>query len=55
MPDVRGLHVLNAERKLRKVGLDVEYNSDRGRVKYQMPSPGSYLKKGELCRLEVRI
>lgn len=55
MPDVRGLHVLNAERKLRKVGLDVEYNSDRGRVKYQIPSPGSYLKKGELCRLEVRI
>ena len=54
MPDVRGLHVLNAERKLKKFGLEVEYNSDRGKVKYQIPAAGSFLKKGELCRLEVR-
>jgi len=53
MPDVTGLHVLNAERKLKKIGLNVEYNSDRGRVRYQIPAAGSFLHKGELCRLEV--
>ena len=54
MPDVTGLHVLNAERKLKKFGLEVEFNSDRGKVRYQIPAPGSFLKKGDLCRLEVR-
>jgi cell division protein FtsI (penicillin-binding protein 3) len=54
MPDVTGLHVLNAANKLKKIGLNVEYNSDRGKVKYQIPSAGSYLKKGALCRLEVK-
>ena len=53
MPDVTGLHVLNAESKLRKIGLEVESNSDRGRVRYQIPPAGSFLKSGELCRLEV--
>lgn len=53
MPDVTGLHVLNAERKLKNIGLNVEYNAGRGKVKYQVPVPGSFLKKGELCRLEV--
>jgi cell division protein FtsI (penicillin-binding protein 3) len=54
MPDVTGLHVLNAANKLKKIGLNVEYNSDRGKVKYQIPAAGSYLKKGALCRLEVK-
>jgi len=53
MPDVCGLHILNAQRKLETIGLNVTINDTRGKVKKQYPTAGSYLKKGALCRLEV--
>ncbi len=53
MPDVSGLHILNARRKLETIGLNVTVNETRGKVKRQFPPAGSHLKKGTLCRLEA--
>ncbi|MCD6336741.1 MAG: PASTA domain-containing protein, partial [Candidatus Marinimicrobia bacterium] len=55
MPDLVGRHVLNAEQKLLSFGLKVEKNSDRGKVSYQSPAPGTFLKEGATCRLEVNL
>lgn len=55
MPNVTGLHVLNAEKKLKMIGLNVERNSSRGKVTQQYPAPGTYLKKEATCRLEVNL
>ncbi|MDD4961050.1 MAG: penicillin-binding transpeptidase domain-containing protein, partial [Candidatus Marinimicrobia bacterium] len=54
MPDVRGMHILNAEQKLRALGLLVERNASRGKVFMQYPEPGTGLNEMALCRLEVR-
>jgi membrane peptidoglycan carboxypeptidase len=54
MPNVVGLHVLNAKQKLQAIGLEVILNRDRGKVDYQSPDPGTFLKEGSTCILEVR-
>ncbi|MCF7833113.1 MAG: PASTA domain-containing protein [Candidatus Marinimicrobia bacterium] len=53
MPDVTGIHILNAEKKLQEIGLKVERNSDRGKVTSQFPAPGTFLNESASCRLEV--
>lgn len=54
MPKLLGMHILSAEKKLKDFGLEVEKNAKRGRVISQYPSPGSYLKLGESCKLEAK-
>ncbi len=54
MPNVVGIHILNAEQKLEAIGLKVERNIDRGKVSHQYPAAGTYLKENASCRLEVR-
>lgn len=53
MPNVKGMHILNAEQKLRALGLRVERNASRGKVIEQYPEPGTGLNEMALCRLEV--
>ncbi|MDD3965807.1 MAG: penicillin-binding transpeptidase domain-containing protein [Candidatus Marinimicrobia bacterium] len=55
MPDVRGMQILNAEQKLRALGLQVERNASRGKVAEQYPPAGTGLNEMALCRLEVRL
>ncbi len=54
MPNLKGMHVLNAEKKLRDFGLIVQKNASRGRVVSQEPKAGAYLKLGETCKLEAK-
>jgi cell division protein FtsI (penicillin-binding protein 3) len=54
MPNVIGIHILNAEQKLKAIGLEVERNTGRGKVAYQSPPAGTYLKEGAKCTLEVQ-
>jgi beta-lactam-binding protein with PASTA domain len=53
MPDVNGMHILQAKRMLEEIGLRVETAAKRGKVRYQYPAPGTYLREESLCRLEV--
>jgi cell division protein FtsI (penicillin-binding protein 3) len=53
MPDLVGMHVLNAEKILTDFGLSVIKGSNRGKVISQIPSPGSFLMLGDTCKLEV--
>ncbi len=55
MPDVLGMHILNAERTLKEIGLTVNRKSKRGKVLHQYPPPGTYLKENAICRLEVNL
>ncbi len=55
MPDLVGRHILNAEQKLRSIGLNVIKNAGRGKVVYQSPAPGTFLKEGATCRLEAKL
>ena len=54
MPNLKGMHVLSAEKKLRDFGLIVQKNAGRGRVVSQEPKAGAYLKLGETCKLEAK-
>ncbi|MFA6619072.1 MAG: penicillin-binding transpeptidase domain-containing protein [Candidatus Neomarinimicrobiota bacterium] len=54
MPKLIGMHILNAEKKLKDFGLQVDKNSRRGRVISQYPPAGTYLKLGESCKLETK-
>lgn len=54
MPDVTGMHILNAEQTLRAIGLQVLSGATRGKVSRQDPAPGTFLKEQAICRLEVR-
>jgi cell division protein FtsI (penicillin-binding protein 3) len=54
MPDVRGMPVRSARQTLTLIGLQVESDASRGKVTHQEPEPGTHLKEGAFCLLEVR-